>query len=290
MPVVRTSLEDSSSWCSPRLRPHLPSQTRSHEVLPQGRATSTCCTTVSVLGVSHPLDGSTLGWLVHVAALPDEIRSVSHCCSSSAVPRDTTRASGTPSPTPVTRGGFWDPAVLETLTPLEECIYRTAGSTHADDRSSATRLDTSRYPPFPPWCCAQRVLFSPLSVERSTLTFEVWLRPEDRAAGRHCCLGPTPSPSMGFWFPFEALSPASAGAHHTRDGSDPVSFALAGWETSVRLQASPAANGGVPPWGFRRQRTADAPFRRLGCPALWVGHRLPGRRGASLGFSTSKNG
>lgn len=63
----------------PRFRPHLPSQTCQSDGLSQGRATSTCCATVTALEVSHLRDGSALEKLAHVAALPDEIRFVSRC-------------------------------------------------------------------------------------------------------------------------------------------------------------------------------------------------------------------
>lgn len=78
----------------PRFRPHLPSQTRQPERLSLGHATSTCCTTVSVLEGSHLRDGSSLGRLAHVAALPDEVRFVSRCCRSPEAPCDAPRAAG----------------------------------------------------------------------------------------------------------------------------------------------------------------------------------------------------
>ena len=134
MSVVRTSREDSSSWCfaSPPTSPPEPD--------PVARCASAGSRHLHVLR-----DGLRPRGLSPPRRLFSRVARA--CCSTAG--RDSFRFPLLPltchasrhgpsfrpsSPVAVARDGFGDPAVLETLTPLEESIPPTAGSTHTDEQ------------------------------------------------------------------------------------------------------------------------------------------------------------
>jgi len=195
---------------SPRLRPHLPSQTRSHDVLPLGHATSTCCATVSALGVSHPLGGSSLGWLVHVAALPDEIRSVSHCCRSPAMPRDTARASGLPPPSRSPAPASETQRSSKRSHPSKNPFLRQQGRLTPTNRSSASRLDHLAAVPLPSVTLrAAGAVFAPPCREEHARLRGVTPSDEPSLGGTLLLRAETLS-FHGFLVPLRGLLPASA--------------------------------------------------------------------------------
>ena len=220
----------------PRLRPPLSSQTWESDGFSRGHATSTCCTTVSVLEVSHLRDGCCS-------------RKACACCSAAgrgslrfplsstplkhlAVPPEL-RASLPLLRSPAPASGPNGPR--NAFAPLEECIHATALA-----GSPRRRVDEftpgDRHPCRPREPC-------PLDVAHSGCCFRPSLSGYARSPSRlcsvawtglqvgHCCPFQEPCSSMGFWFPFEAslLLPPRP---HTREIPDPAPGSLSG---SVRV-------------------------------------------------------